>query len=167
MRENSLQTHPWGGFRLCSQEEISPLFRLKINTEGLWQRTQRKVIHSGWNLGQLTEEGHRARCPSRNLLVWFISGPLCLVHYSLDHSAPGPAGIVSQVEGQRGSQKLFPVSMVGVAGALGTVVVLGMGGEGWNRPSLGLSHRTETPLQPHPIAASQEAREGLEIPFPV
>lgn len=48
-----------------------------------------------------------------------------------------------------------------------TVVVLGMGGGGWNRSSLGLSCRTETPPQPHPIAASQEAREGLEVPFPV
>lgn len=42
-----------------------------------------------------------------------------------------------------------------------------MGGGGWNRSSLGLSCRTETPPQPHPIAASQEAREGLEVPFPV
>lgn len=77
VRENSLQTHPWGGFRLCSQEEISPLFRFKINTEGLSQRTQRKVVYSGWHLGQLTEEGHGARCASwyglyQGLSAWYI-----------------------------------------------------------------------------------------------
>lgn len=88
------------------------MFRLKINTEGLWQRTRRSYTQGGiWASGQ--KWGTELGVPITSLLVWFLSGPLCLVHYSLDHAAPEPAAIVShrwKVRG--GSQKLFSVSVV-------------------------------------------------------
>lgn len=128
-----------------------------------------KVIHSGWHLGQLTEVGHGTRCAHhaaswyglyQGLPAWYIilltTQPLGLLTYS--HTGGRSEGV----------PRSYPRCLwCELLGPWRTVVVLGMGGGGWNRPSLGLSCRTETPPQPHPIAASQEAREGLEVPFPV